>query len=258
MKAAILAGGMGTRLAPYTTFIPKPLMPLGNRPILEIIISQLRQHGFTDVTLAVGYLSHLLRAYFEDGCRFGVHIDYSFEELPLGTAGPLTLLPNLNEPLLVMNGDVLTDLDYYDLYRYHIENEAAVTVALHATEVKIDLGVLKLDARSEVMEYIEKPTYSYNVSMGVYIVQPEVVARLPKGQRIDFPDMVHMLLSEGQRVLGYHFDGQWLDIGRPDDYARAVTLIEKLGMTTPEVTSYKQPAIRPQKPVVAAYGSNGR
>lgn len=258
MRAVILAGGMGKRLAPYTTVFPKPLMPLGNRPILEIIICQLRECGFTDVTLAVGYLSHLLYAYFNDGHRFGVRIDYSYEEKPLGTAGPLSLLPKFDEPVLVMNGDVLTDLDYSSLYHYHCISEAAITVALHTTEVKIDLGVLELTANSEVLNYIEKPTYSYLVSMGVYVVEPEVVACLPKGERIDFPDIVHMLLTKGKKVQGYKFDGEWLDIGRPGDYEHAVNLLEKLDVRALETMPVPLGAEFLETPLLLANGSNGR
>lgn len=234
MRTVILAGGLGTRLAPYTTIFPKPLMPLGNRPILEIIICQLRECGFTDVTLAVGYLSHLLYAYFGDGRRFGVNITYSLEEKPLGTAGPLTLLPPSEEPILVMNGDVLTDLNYGDLHRFHCEQNAAVTVSTHPKQVKIDLGVLETATPNRVIDYIEKPTYSYRVSMGIYVVSPWVLSLLPHGERVDFPDMVHMLLKRGDKVAGYLFDGMWLDIGRPEDYAHAVEYIDQLHVPFPE------------------------
>ena len=239
MKTVILAGGLGTRLAPYTTVFPKPLMPLGNRPILEIVICQLREHGFTDIVMAVGYLSHLLHAYFENGRRFGVKIHYSYEDKPLGTAGPLTLIPPTDEPILVMNGDVLTDLDFSDLYQFHCHHEAAVTVSMHAKEVRIDLGVLETNSPCHVVDYIEKPTFSYQVSMGIYVVDPAVLALLPKGARVDFPDMVHMLLDRGENVAGYMFNGLWLDIGRPDDYARAVELVESLHVPFPKERSRK-------------------
>ncbi|HBY09398.1 MAG TPA: nucleoside-diphosphate-sugar pyrophosphorylase [Chloroflexi bacterium] len=257
MRAVILAGGLGTRLAPYTTIVPKPLMPIGNRPILEIIICQLRNHGFTEMTLAIGYLSHLLCAYFDDGYRFGVTIDYSYEEKPLGTAGPLTLLPDFNEPVLVMNADVLTDINYSDLYNFHCKNEAAVTIAMYNKEVKIDFGVLKLDAASEVQEYIEKPTYSYLVSTGIYIVSPEVIARLPKGERIDFPDLVRMLLAEGQKVIGYTFNGEWLDIGRPDDCGRALEMVKSLDTSLPEMIPTPRFSLNVKSPEMVSNRSNG-
>ena len=249
MKAVILAGGRGTRLAPYTTVLPKPLMPLGNRPILEIIITQLRDSGFTEITLAVGYLAHLLQAYFGDGSRFGVNITYSFEETPLGTAGPLTLIDDIDEPVLVMNGDVLTNLDYGELYRDHLEKKAAITVSLYRKMVEISLGVLELDDSEQVLSYTEKPTHSYLASMGIYVVAPQVICGLAKGKRLDFPDLVQMLLEEGDKVSGYIFEGNWLDIGRPEDYAEAAKSIELLDLPEPSVTktarngsSAKQPA----------------
>lgn len=221
MKAVILAGGRGTRLAPYTSVLPKPLLPLGQRPILEIIVSQLRDRGFTDITVAVGYLGHLIEAYFGDGRRFGVQMRYSYEDAPLGTAGPLTLISGLDQPFLAMNGDLLTDLDYSELYRYHLEQQAVVTVALYTKEVKIDLGVLQVNQRHEVEKYTEKPTYTYTVSMGIYVIDPAALRYIPRGQRFDFPDLVQKLLEEDQKISGYEFGGQWLDIGRPEDYARA-------------------------------------
>ena len=224
MKAVILAGGKGTRLGPYTAVFPKPLMPLGNHPILEVIICQLRSHGFTEIWLAVGHLSHLLRAYFGDGSRFGVSIQYSLEDQPLGTAGPLTLIPGLDEPFLVMNGDVLTDLDYGHLYCHHLERGASVTVGMYSKEVKIDLGVLVVNSSSEVTNYVEKPTFNYPVSMGIYVISPEVLQLLPKNKRFDLPDMVHLLLERKDKVAGFLFQGEWLDIGRPDDYARAAEI----------------------------------
>jgi NDP-sugar pyrophosphorylase family protein len=259
MRAIILAGGLGTRLAPYTTIIPKPLMPLGNRPILEIILCQLCQHGFTRVTLAVGYLSHLLEAYFGDGRRFDMTIDYSFEEQPLGTAGPLTLIPNVEEPILVMNGDVLTTLNFADLFAYHCQNHADITVGLHATEVKIELGVLELSSTSEVLDYVEKPTFSYLTSMGIYVVEPHIVAQLPKRKRVDFPDMVRMALKQGEKVLGYVFEGEWLDIGRPEDYERAADMIERPdGPLAPRHFLHTQRPLSHTQRVLSFHKNDGR
>lgn len=238
MQAVILAGGRGTRLLPYTTVLPKPLMPLGDRPIIEIIIGQLRQHGFTDITLATGYLSHLLQAYFGDGERFGVKIRYSIEDHPLGTAGALTLIPDLSEPFLVMNGDVLTNLDFSDLYRYHCQQNAAITVGLYSKDVQIDLGVLELNANSEVISYTEKPAFSYMVSMGIYVISPAVLSYFPRGQRLDLPDMVHRLLGERKKVAGYRCRGEWLDIGRPEDYARAAAWVDELELQRTSPTMF--------------------
>lgn len=228
MKAVILAGGKGTRLAPYTVVFPKPLMPLGDIPILEVVVRQLRRYGFDEVTMAVGYLAELIRAYFGDGSRFGVRIRYSKEETPLGTAGPLALIPGLDEPFLVMNGDVLTTLDFGALYRYHCQSDSIATIAMHKRSVKIDLGVIESDESNRIVGYIEKPTYNYKVSMGVYIFDPRVLGHIPSGERLDFPDLVLQLLASGERVLGYPYDGYWLDIGRSDDYAKAVEEFEQL------------------------------
>lgn len=222
MRAIILAGGKGTRLAPYTSVFPKPLMPVGDMPILEIVISQLRHYGITHVTLAVGHLAMLLQAFFGDGARHGIQIDYAFEDRPLGTAGPLALIPGLQETFIVMNGDVLTTLDYSDLVRYHEQTQATATIAIHRREVKIDLGVIELNGGNRIVGYIEKPRYDYSVSMGIYVFEPTVIPYIPRGEYLDFPDLIHRLLDNREMVVGYPNTGYWLDIGRPDDYAQAV------------------------------------
>jgi NDP-sugar pyrophosphorylase family protein len=228
MKAIILAGGKGTRLAPYTIVFPKPLMPLDDIPILEVIIRQLSYYRFTDITMAVGHLAELIMAYFNDGARFGVDIRYSKEPKPLGTAGPLALLPGLDETFMVMNGDVLTMLDFSALYRYHQQSGAIATIAMHKRSVKIDLGVIESDAQNLITGYIEKPTYHYQVSMGIYLFEPRVLQFIPPGERLDFPDLVLKLLAAGEKVHGYPYEGYWLDIGRPDDYAQAVEEFTRL------------------------------
>lgn len=222
MRAVILAGGKGTRLAPYTTVLPKPLMPIGEMPILEIVIRQLAQHQFNNLTLAVGYLAELLMAYCGDGSKFGVNIQYSREEQPLGTAGPISLVPDLNDTFLVMNGDLLTTIDYSDMLRYHRERGALATIACFQRDVKIDLGVIEVDSNNWVANYIEKPTYHYSVSMGIYLFEPGVLNYIPKNQRLDLPDLVKLLMKDGKQVNVYNFDGYWLDIGRHDDYEKAM------------------------------------
>lgn len=224
----ILVGGLGTRLAPYTSAFPKPLMPLNGEPLLEILIKQLRQYGFTDITLCVGYLGHLICAYFGDGSRFGVQISYSFEDRPLGTAGPLSMVPPSCEPILVMNGDILSTLDYGDLYRYHKRERAALTAGLFTREVTIDFGVLTTDTTGRVMGYSEKPRLEYQISMGVYVLAPTAHSLIHPQTRLDVPDLVNRLLADGERVMGYTFDGHWLDIGRPADYERACEEFERL------------------------------
>jgi NDP-sugar pyrophosphorylase family protein len=222
VRAVILAGGKGTRLPPYTTVLPKPLMPIGDMPILEVVLHQLRAAGVDRVTMAVGHLAGLIRAFFADGGRFGMEIDYAVEEQPLGTVGPLSLIEGLDETFLVMNGDVLTTLDYRDLVAHHKQSGAVVTIASHVREVKIDFGVIEADASGLLVNYVEKPTLRYTVSMGVYVFEPTVKDLLTPGERFDFPDLVRRLIGEQRRVSSYPFSGYWLDIGRPDDYGQAI------------------------------------
>ncbi len=228
MKAVILAGGRGTRLIPYTTILPKPLMPIGDRPILDIVIQQLRHHGFTDITLAVGYLAELLMAYFGKGERLGVKITYSREEKPLGTAGPLSLIPDLTDRFLLMNGDVLTALDYSDMLIHHQAGGSIATVAIYPRDVKIDLGVVEYDDQCRLTNYTEKPTHHYRVSMGVYVFEPGVLDFIHPNERLDLPDLMKRLMAAGETVNCYPYDGYWLDIGRPDDYQQAVADFEQL------------------------------
>lgn len=228
MKAVILAGGKGTRLAPYTKILPKPLMPIGEMPILEILLRQMKRAGVDEAILTVGYLEELLRAFFKDGERLGLSIQYSFEKSPLGTAGPLSMVSGLDNTFLVSNGDVLTTLDLADLVRFHKESRAMATIAMHARQVKIDLGVLQLNGSNEIVGYVEKPTYDFHVSMGIYVFEPDVLQYIPKGQYLDFPDLVLKLLENGEKVIGYPFSGYWQDLGRPDDYERAVDDFETI------------------------------
>ncbi len=228
MRAVILAGGKGTRLAPYTSVFPKPLVPIGDMPILQVVIHQLRHYGFTHITLTVGHLATLLQAFFQDGSQYGVRIDYVIEDEPLGTAGPLVFVPDLEEAFLVMNGDVLTTLNYTELVQYHKRMGAVATVAMHRRQVKIDLGVIQLDGDNRVKGYIEKPVYDYDVSMGIYVFSPRVLSYIPSGKYFDFPDLVHRLLESGETIVGYPYEGYWLDIGRPDDYEQAVRDFEEM------------------------------
>ncbi|MBL8080150.1 MAG: NTP transferase domain-containing protein [Anaerolineales bacterium] len=222
MRAIILAGGKGTRLTPYTTVFPKPLMPIGEMPILEVVIRQLQIHGFNELTLAVGYLAELLMAYCGDGSKFNVQLSYSREEQPLGTAGPIALIPDLKDTFLVMNGDLLTTIDYSAMLRHHRERGALATVACYQRDVKIDLGVIETDSNDWVKNYIEKPTYHYSVSMGIYIFEPIILNYIQPDQRLDLPELILALMKDNQRVNAYNFHGYWLDIGRHDDYQRAI------------------------------------
>lgn len=228
MKAVVLAGGKGSRLAPYTKILPKPLMPISDMPILEVILLQLRDAGIKDVVLTVGHLSELLRAFFRDGSQFGINITYSYEERPLGTAGPIALVCGLNETFLVTNGDVLTTLNLHDLVRFHQEQKAAATIAVHHRQSKIDLGVIQKDGNCLITGYIEKPIYHFLVSMGIYVFEPTVLSYIPPSEYLDFPCLAKNLIAAGEKVVAYEFDGYWEDLGRPDDYERASQDFEKM------------------------------
>ncbi len=229
MKAVVLAGGKGTRLAPYTKVLPKPLMPIGeDMPILEVLLRQLKRAGIDDVTLAVGHSAALLCAFFQDGGRLGLHIRYSYEHQPLGTAGPLSLLDDLHDTFLVTNGDVLTTLPVPALLDAHRRRGAIATIASSVKKVKIDLGVIGVDGGNLIVGYTEKPTYEFLVSMGVYVFEPRVLSYIGCQERLDFPDLVLRLIAAGERVLSYPYDGYWMDLGRVEDYEQAVRDFEGL------------------------------
>lgn len=222
MRAVILAGGKGTRLRPYTTLIPKPLVPLGGRySILEIIVLQLAKAGFTRITLAVNHLSQLIKAYFGDGERLGVAIDYSVEDRELSTIGPLTLIRDLPPTFLFMNGDILCDLDYRAFYEAHVQSGSRVSVSGYRRNVKIDFGVLQYDAQGQLTQFQEKPTYDLDVSMGIYCMNRSVVESLPVGVPYGFDNLMLDGLAAGQPITIRPFKGYWLDIGRPEDYEYA-------------------------------------
>jgi NDP-sugar pyrophosphorylase family protein len=224
-KAIVLAGGRGTRLAPYTSVLPKPLMPVGNRSILEIVVEQLKRSGIADITLCVGYLSHLIRAVFDNSAS-GARVNYVHEPQPLGTVGPLRLIDGLDRTFVVLNGDVLTDLRYEDLLAYHGESGNAITIAAHKRVLKIDYGVIHVGAETHprVVEYEEKPELALMVSMGIYVLEPTVVEHVPEDQYFDFPDLVRKLLGLGLPVGTYLHDGLWFDIGRREDYEQATAV----------------------------------
>ena len=221
MKAVVLAGGKGVRLAPYTRILPKPLMPIGDMPILEVLLRQMKRAGIEEVILTVGHLAQLLRTFFWDGSQWGLDITYSYEEKPLGTAGPLSLIEGLDSTFLVTNGDVLTTLDLRELLAFHRSQGGIATIAVHRRQVKIDLGVVQWNGGDTISGYIEKPTYDYTVSMGIYVFEPEVLEFIPFNFYLDFPDLVLKMIAAGEKVSGYRFDGYWMDLGRPDDYAEA-------------------------------------
>jgi NDP-mannose synthase len=226
MKTIILAGGKGTRLKPYTYVLPKPLVPVGEKPILAILVKQLQQHGITDITLCVNHMAELIMAYFGDGEKLEVNIEYSMEETPMGTIGPLKLIKNLPEHFILMNGDLLTDLDFVDFYNAHLKSGAAVTVGAYKREVNIDFGVLEIQ-EDLITGFTEKPRYEHSVSMGIYAFNRNVLDYVPDNRPFGFDQLMLKLLEEKQTINAYHFDGYWLDIGRPEDFERANEDIDK-------------------------------
>ncbi len=222
MRAILLAGGKGTRLRPYTTVIPKPIVPIGDMAIMEIVLRQLANCGLRRATLAVNHMSHLIMAFFGDGSRWGIEIDYSMETRPLSTIAPLKLIDDLPEHFLVMNGDVLTDLDFGAFYRHHVESGALGTVATYERDVKIDFGVLKYGGEhNRLSHFVEKPVEHFSVSMGVYAFSRRILDYVPENQPFGFDHLMLMAIDQGLDVRAFPFRGYWLDIGRPEDYDRA-------------------------------------
>lgn len=245
MKAVILAGGKGTRLKPYTTILPKPLMPIGDMPILEILLRQMKRAGVDEAVLTVGHLAQMLRLFFQDGQKLGLTITYSYEDAPLGTAGPLSLVDGLDRTFLVANGDVLTTLPLANLLAHHHLSGAAATIAMHRRKVHIDLGVIEQNGDGHVTGYIEKPTYDFMVSMGIYVFEPRVLDYIPANAYLDFPDLVKRLIAANEIVTGFPFDGYWQDLGRADDYERAIEDFDRM----------KAEFLPPEAPVI--HSTNG-
>jgi NDP-sugar pyrophosphorylase family protein len=234
-RVVILAGGRGRRLEPYTSVLPKPLMPIGNRSILEILVHQVADAGFAHVTLCVGYLSHLIRAVFDNGHDSHLSVTYVKEEEPLGTAAPLRLVPDLDSTFVAMNGDLLTTIDYVEFLEHHRASGNVLTIASHKRRHVSDYGVLRFGDDADplrVSAYDEKPELTLDVSMGIYALEPEALEFIPADEPSDFPDLVRSLLLAGKRVGAFPYEGLWLDIGRHEDYAKAVELWER--GTTPE------------------------
>ena len=228
ITVALLAGGRGTRLRPLTTVFPKPLVPLGEKPVLEILLRRLAAHNLRKVVLSTGYLSELLMAVVGNGSKYGVDVTYCHEETPLGTAGPLTLIGDrLSTPFMVMNGDLLTTLNFSALLAFHREQQADATVAVFRREVKIDFGVIESDPAGQFTGYREKPTYHFEVSMGVYVLNPSTLTHIPRDRKFDMPDLIAAVHAAGGRVSCYREDCYWLDIGRMDDYAEAQEQFER-------------------------------
>lgn len=227
MQAVILAGGKGTRLSPYTTVLPKPLVPVGDYPILEILIRQLARCGIRKIILTIGYHYELFQAFCGDGKKWGIDLQYSLEEKPLGTIGPVKLINNLEDDFLIINGDTLTDLDYRELYSLHTREKNVMTIATSTRFVNIDYGVIKTENNGHVVSYNEKPRLQYLVSMGVNVLSKHIMDIIPAGVKFDFPQLVLALLDRNMPVRCYVHKGYWLDIGRPEDHAQAVQQYEE-------------------------------
>jgi NDP-sugar pyrophosphorylase family protein len=221
-RAVVLAGGRGTRLRPYTVVFPKPLMPLGEYPILEIVVRQLAIYGFDRITMAVNHQANLIKAFFGGGERWNVRIDYSVESRPLSTIAPLGLIQDLPDTFLLMNGDVLTDLNFRELYLDHLRSDCVFTIAAASRTEIVDYGVLRADASNVLVGFEEKPSTQYLVSMGVYVVNKSVLSMVPPDQEYGFDHLMHGLLGRSERVNVRHHCGYWRDLGRPEDYVQAV------------------------------------
>jgi NDP-sugar pyrophosphorylase family protein len=219
--AVVLAGGLGTRLRPLTATIPKPLLPIGNQPILEVLLQQLRRDGISRVRLCVGHLATFIQAYFRDGEALGVTLDYLVEREPLGTAGALRVLAHLPREFLMINGDTLTDIDFRSLLDTHRRSGAAITAFTPLIEDHIDFGVLDLNEETgAIVAYHEKPRNRFFVSSGIYALSRSVVDLVPAG-RFDMPELVTRALERGLAVQSFRSGAYWRDIGRPADYEHA-------------------------------------
>lgn len=226
-----MAGGRGTRLFPHTAILPKPLVPVGGKPVLERLLLHLRRHGVRSVILAVHHLHELIRRHFGDGAALGMDIAYAVEETPLGTCGALgALLDRVADDFIVANGDVLTDLDVTALLAHHRAQGADATIAAARRRHRIDYGVLDIDPAGRLLEYREKPQSDTLVSMGLYVLRREAVrGRVAAGARYDMPELLTDMVAARRRVFTWRADCLWLDIGRPDDYDRAQSLADSAG-----------------------------
>ncbi len=230
-RAVILAGGQGTRLRPYTAVLPKPLLPVGDRPVLDIVMRQLHASGFEQVTIAVGYMYELIEAVMHHRNTHGLAIECVREEEPLGTVGPLAQIEGLDEPFLMMNGDVLTDLDYRQFLSDHIASGATATIAATTRHVDVTLGVLECDDYQDpnrLTGFVEKPRLTYDVSMGIYCFSPDVLDYVEPGVHLDLPDLLLKLIDAGELVRTWRSNAYWVDLGMREDYERAVEEFESM------------------------------
>lgn len=221
MKAVIQAGGKGTRLRPYTLILPKPLMPVGELPVIELLLKWLRRNGISEVLITTGYLGHLIKALCADGSAWDMQITYSEETEPLGTVGALDLVrDHLDDTFLVLNGDLITDLNLRSFIHFHRSHGDLLTVGTTQKRVHVDMGVIETEGE-RITDFHEKPTLPYTVNMGIYCMEPDILDLIPKGVPFGFDHLMYQMLDNGQRAHAYRHDGQWLDIGRPEDFQLA-------------------------------------
>jgi len=244
-RAVILAGGIGSRLRPYTVVLPKPLMPIGEFPILEVVIRQLIHYGFDHITLAVNHQAEIIQSYFNSGSKWGITIDYSLEKKSLGTMGPLRLIDDLPDNFLVMNGDVLTDFNYEKFYREHLSGEQIFSIASSLRMQQSEFGVLDVDSKRNLYGFREKPMVHYEVSMGIYMLSKEVLQFIPHDQFFGFDELMLQFLELQEQVKVVPHEGYWLDIGRPDDYMKAIDIFEEQQDLFLKKNYVESPALRP-------------
>jgi len=245
IEAIIMAGGRGTRLHPYTAVLPKPLMPLGDAPVLELLLRQLRSHGVRQVCLAVNHLHHLIRAFFGDGSSLGLQIHYTLEDRPLGTCGPVgAVLDQMQDDFLLLNGDLLTDMDFSLLLARHRARKADLTVASVRRVTRIEYGVLDMDEDGQLLSVHEKPAMEHLISMGVYALRRDaLLPHVGPRQPLDMPDLINTMMRRGARVDCHPTDCCWLDIGRPDDYAAAQRLVSESRPTIMQAGASAEPIL---------------
>jgi NDP-sugar pyrophosphorylase family protein len=228
MHAVILAGGKGTRLLPFTKVFPKPLVPIGEKPILDTIIRQLKYFGFNRITLAVGHMAEMFYTFAGNGEQYGIKIDYCYEEEPLGTVGPLGEVEFTEDNFLVMNGDLITNLDFRDIILHQMNSNSIATIGTFKKDFKIELGIINSNDENHIIDYIEKPIYSFNVSMGIYAFNLKILQYIEPKKYLDFPKLVNNLIADNQIIDSYLFEGHWLDIGNHSDYAKATEEYETI------------------------------
>lgn len=226
-RAIILAGGKGTRLKPYTISLPKPLVPIGEVPILELVINQLKSNGFDHITITLNHFADIIKAFFSNGSKWNITIDYSLEDKPLSTMGPLSLIEDLPDDFLVMNGDILTDLNFAEFHDKHVFDKRNFTIASHRRLDQVQYGVLHKNENCELIQFEEKPVHDYLVSMGIYMLSRKNLDIIPKDTFFGFDHLMEKLINAGNYPIIHEFDGYWLDIGRPEDYEKAIIDMDK-------------------------------